>query len=512
MWRSMLTIGGMTMLSRLSGFARDVLMASLLGAGPVADAFFVAFKLPNFFRRLFAEGAFNAAFVPLFARLYAAKGLREACVAAEQILAALFTVLLGITLLFESQLPLILSAIAPGFHRTPERYQLALEYTQITFPYLVLISLSALFSGILNSLDRFAAASAAPILLNLCMIAALTLGDSLYATPGHALSWAVLLAGALQCSWMWLSASRAGAHLRLVWPRYTPAVQQLVRVMLPGAFGAGVVQVNLLVDTILASFLPTGSVSFLFYADRLNQLPLSVIGIAISTALLPQLSRNLQKGEKQAARHAQNRALEVSMMLTLPATLGLVVLAHPIIATLFQRGAFGAQEVNETAKVLAAFAIGLPAYVLVKVFSTSFFATYDTKTPVKAALVALSVNFVLNLALLQPLQHVGIALATAIASWINAGLLGYWLKRRQLFSRDKTFRLRFPSIVIATLVMGCVLYGLNALDWGVNELGTFWRFGLLLGTISLSLATYGTALLMLKVVEFRDISRIFVAR
>ncbi|MFN9001544.1 MAG: murein biosynthesis integral membrane protein MurJ, partial [Holosporales bacterium] len=343
-------------------------------------------------------------------------------------------------------------------------------------------------------------------------IGALTFGGAWFATPGHSLSWAVLIAGALQCVWMWGSASRAGAHVRLIWPRYTPAVQQLVRVMLPGAYGAGVVQVNLLIDTILASFLPTGSVSFLFYADRLNQLPLSVIGIAISTALLPQLSRHLQKGDQEKASHAQNRALELSMMLTLPATVGLVFLAHPIIAALFQRGAFGAYEVAETAKVLAAFAFGLPAYVLVKVFSTSFFATYDTKTPVKAALVGLAVNFVLNLILLQSLRHVGIALATAIAAWVNAGLLAYGLKRRQMFHRDEMFKMRFPGIVMATLVMAAVLSGIQMMELSPFPSGQLWRFAQLFLTITAAAAAYGAGLMILKVIEVRQLTRFFVWR
>ncbi len=454
--RSIVTIGGMTMVSRVLGFIRDMLIAAVIGAGPVADAFFVAFRLPNLFRALFAEGAFSAAFVPLFAKRVEAEGEARAVAFAEQALSVLLSALLLFLIVFELAMPLFIYVIAPGFADQPQQVALAVELARITFPYLLFISLVSLMGGILNSLGRFAAAAATPILLNLAMIAAALALVPFTPTAGHALAWGVAAAGAAQFLWLFYFCGREGLWLRLPRPRLTPEVRLLVRRALPVALGAGVYQVNLTINTALASWLPPGSVSYLFYADRVNQLPLGVVGIAVSTALLPLLARQLRAGHARAAMHSQNRALEFTLLLTLPAATGLVVLAQPVMSVLFERGAFGPAEAEATAMALAAYASGLPAYVLIKALTPGFFAREDTRTPVKVAAVCAAINVGLNLILMWPFSYVGIAVSTAVAFWINAGALAAILWQRGHLGIDERLRKRLPRMVAATAAMGGV--------------------------------------------------------
>lgn len=454
--RSIVTIGGLTMVSRVLGFIRDVLIAAVIGAGPVADAFFVAFRLPNLFRALFAEGAFSAAFVPLFAKRVEAQGEREAVAFAEQAMSVLLCALLLFLILFEMAMPLFIYVIAPGFADQPEQVALAVDLARITFPYLLFISLVSLMGGILNSLGRFAAAAATPILLNLAMIASALALAPFTPTAGHALAWGVAGAGALQFLWLFYFCGREGLWLRLPRPRLTPEVRLLVRRALPVALGAGIYQVNLTINTALASWLPPGSVSYLFYADRVNQLPLGVVGIAVSTALLPLLARQLRAGHARAAMHSQNRALEFTLLLTLPAATGLIVLASPVMSVLFERGAFGPAEAEATAMALAAYSSGLPAYVLIKALTPGFFAREDTRTPVKVAAVCAAINVGLNLILMWPFSYVGIAVSTAVAFWINAGALAVILWQRGHLAIDERLRSRLPRMIAATAAMGGV--------------------------------------------------------
>ena len=456
--RSIATVGGYTMMSRIFGFVRDILIAAILGAGPVADAFFVAFKMPNFFRRLFAEGAFNAAFVPLFAGQLAAGGKTEARNFAAQVLAVTVTTLFILVTLFQIAMPLVMYGFAPGFAAEPAKFALAVELTRITFPYLLFISLVSLLGGVLNSLDRFAAAAATPILLNLVLIASLLVAAPYLPSPGHALAWGVAVAGIVQFLWLINACRRAGMRFHLPRPRLTPQVRRLLRLMLPGAIGAGVVQINLLIDIVIASLLPTGAISYLYYADRVNQLPLGVVGVAVGTALLPLLSRQLRAGEAAAANGSMNRALEFSLLLSIPAAAALMVIAEPVVIVLFQRGAFDAGTSMASAHALIAYAAGLPAYVLIKVFGPGFFAREDTTTPVKIAVLCVAVNLALNLILIQFIAHVGIALATAISAWINAGLLGFVLRRRGHHSADERLKRRLPRMVLAAAVMAAGLF------------------------------------------------------
>ncbi len=456
--RSVATVSSMTLISRMLGFARDILIAALLGAGPLADAFFVAFKLPNFLRRLFAEGAFNAGFVPMFARTLEADGKAVAKDFAEQTQAVMIGILVPLVIAAIVAMPWVIALFAPGFDRGGVRYLGAVELGRITFVYILFISLVALYGGILNSLGRFATAAAAPILLNLCLIGALLASFAWFGAPAYALAWGVAAAGLAQFFWLRAAVAREAMAPGFRWPRLTPQIRRLFALILPGAVGAGVAQINLLADVIFASLLPPGAVSYLYFADRLNQLPLGVIGVAVGTALLPLLSRQLRAGERAAALTSQNRALELALLLTVPAALALAVLGMPIVGVLFERGAFGADATLATSQALAAYALGLPAYVLIKVLLPGFFAREDTTTPVKIAALCLLTNILLTLALIGPLAHVGIALATAISAWLNASLLALRLRRADLLQPDARLKTRLPRIVAASIMMAAGLW------------------------------------------------------
>ncbi len=456
--RSAVTVGGFTMISRVLGFARDILIAAFLGAGPAADAFFVAFKIPNLLRRLFAEGAFNAAFVPSFSALLVQEGRQAARAFAEDTLAVLATVLIAIVIAAEIFMPSVMVVLAPGFSDDPEKFALAVELTRLTFPYILFISLVALMGGILNSLDSFAAPAATPIVLNLCLIGAMLLLGDVAGTPAHALAWGVAIAGAGQFLWLAFSCRLAGLSLGFPVPRLTPRVRAMLILMGPAALGAGVAQINVLIDTMLATLLPTGSVSYLYYADRLVQLPLGVVGVALGTALLPRLSRNIGADDETAAQYDQNRAMEAGLLLSLPAAAALIAIGPEIVSVLFQRGAFDAEQARATASALSAYALGLPAYVLLKVLAPAYFARHDTRTPVRVAALCLVVNAVLAFALMQVFAHVGIALASAVASWLNATLLAVGLLRSGRYRMDARFRRRLPRMAISALAMAAVLW------------------------------------------------------
>lgn len=460
--RATATIGSFTLLSRIGGFVRDVLQASLMGAGMAADAFLIAQRLPNLFRALFAEGAFASAFVPMFNRQVGADGGRidGARRFAEDVLAVLLPVLLLFTAVMIAGAAPVVSALTGGFpDASPEKFALTVDFTRLTFPYLMLISLTSLLGGLLNSVGRFAVNAAAPVLLNIVLIAGLLWsggGDDVAAARVQALC--VTLGGIAQLLWLLWSCGRAGISLKLRLPRLTPQVKTLMALIVPAALGAGAVQVNLLISTALAArFLGDGAVSWLYYADRLNQLPLGIIGIGVGTALLPTMSRLIGADDAPAAIGQQNRAMELVLILTLPAAAGLVVAAEPIVALLFEHGQFSHADSLATAAALAGFALGLPAYVLIKVLTPGFHARSDTATPVRVALAAMLVNLVANLVLVWPLGHVGIALGTAIAAWINAGVLAWLLVRRGHFALDARARRLLPRLVAATAAMAAVL-------------------------------------------------------
>jgi putative peptidoglycan lipid II flippase len=506
--RSIATVGGYTMISRLLGFARDILIAATLGAGPVADAFFVAFKLPNFFRRLFAEGAFNAAFVPLFTRQMSEGGRDAARAFTEEVLSVFVVTLLFFVTALQIAMPWVMYGFAPGFADDPYRFGLAVELAQVTFPYLLFISLVSQLGGVLNSLGRFSAAAATPIILNLCLIVAILGLSPFLETPGHALAWGVAVAGAAQFIWLMVACHRAEFRLRLLRPRLTPRVKRLLFLMLPGVIGAGVVQINLLIDVVIASILPSGSVSFLYYADRINQLPLGVIGVAVGTALLPLLSRQLRAGDDAAATASTNRALEFALLLTVPGAVALMVMPDLIVSVLFERGAFGVAETAATSAALAAYALGLPAYVLIKVLAPGFFAREDTATPVKVAAFCVAINLVLNLVLMGPLLHVGIALATAISAWINAGLLACLLVRRGHFVADARLRRAIPKTLLASAAMAGALWFAQDVLSGVADADAARAAVVLAVLVALGLVVFAAAAVGFGAARLADIKRL----
>ncbi len=457
--KAITSVGGFTLLSRVFGFIRDILIANFLGAGAVADAFAVAFRLPNLFRRLFAEGAFAAAFVPIFSGALEKESRDEARVFANQAFSVLGLLLVLFVVLMEICMPWVMMGLAPGFSEIDGKMAMATDFARIAFPYLLFISLVSLQSGVLNSLHRFSAAAAAPVLLNLTFIAAMLAfpGDSVH--TGYVLSWAVFVAGIVQFLWLVYHCRRAEFPVRFVRPRLSSKVRVLGQRILPVVFGASLYQINLLIGTVLASLVGDGAVSYLYYADRVTQLPLGVVGVAVGTALLPTLSRQLAANQSDAAMVSQNRGLEFALLLTLPAACALVVMPEIIIQVLFERGAFTAADARATAAALAAFATGLPAYVLIKVLTPGFFAREDTRTPVRIAVYAMLVNIGLNLVLMQVWGHVGIALASSAAAWINALALGVVLRRRGELVFDARLLRRVPRVLLASLVMGLALYG-----------------------------------------------------
>ncbi len=449
MWRKAASVGGLTLLSRLFGFVRDVMMAALLGAGPLADAFMVAFRLPNHFRAIFAEGAFNAAFVPRYAHALERHGQAEAKAFAEDVLAitlAVQFVLLILALVFA---PFVVALLAPGFTEEPGQIELTASLTRITFPYLLLISWMTLASGVLNAHDRFAAAASASILLNVCMIGGMLM-SGLFPTVAHALAVGVLVSGFAQLGLVLWDLKRAGRSLRLKRPRITPHVRNFLRGFGPAVLGSGGVQIAMFADTILASFLPTGSVSYLYYADRLYQLPLAVVGIAIGTVLLPELARRLAANDGAGARDRLNRALEGAMLMTLPFVALFAAAPGPIVAALFGRGAFDAAAVEGSAAVLQAYAVGLPAVVALRCVTPGFHASGDTATPVKALAAATIVNVALKVLLVGSFFSAGLAFATSMGAWANLLLLTWLLRKRDGFAPDRRFALSMASLGLAT--------------------------------------------------------------
>src|SRR6201993_554961 len=412
------TVGGYTLLSRLTGVARDIMLAAILGAGPVADAFFVAFRLPNHFRAIFAEGAFNAAFVPAYAHVHGEKGETSARLFADRIFTLLFlsqVVLLVVALLF---MPQAISILAPGFTENAEQRHLAIELTRITFPYLLLITLVTLYGGMLNVMQRFASAAAASIFLNIAMMATLALA-AFFPTAGHAAAWGVLISGFLQ---YFLLAGDLARHGGL--PRFAPLkldedIRAFFRALGPATLGSMGTQVAMFADTIIATFLPAGALSALYYADRLNQLPIGVIGIAVGTVLLPEMSRRITSGDEEGAKHAQNRAVEFALVLAVPCLVAFVMVPDLIMRGLFARGAFSKTDAAAAGATLAAYAVGLIPFVLIRSAVATFYARKDTATPVKASLTGLVVNMGLKLWLMGSLAQIGLALATAIGPWIN---------------------------------------------------------------------------------------------
>ncbi|WP_460272490.1 murein biosynthesis integral membrane protein MurJ [Celeribacter sp. ULVN23_4] len=454
--RGFVTVGGWTLMSRILGFVRDALIAAYLGAGPAAEAFVVAFSLPNMFRRFFAEGTLNVAFVPLFAKKVEAE--EDAKRFAEDTLSALATALIALTLIATLFMPALVTAMAAGFIGDA-RFDMAVDFGRIAFPYVLFISLGALFSGILNATGRFAAAAAAPVLLNVILSAAMIGAAKLGLPVDRALIWAVPIAGIAQLAVVWRAAAKIGFNLRPRLPRLTPELKRLLILAGPAALAGGVVQINLLVGRQVASFSQDGALQYLNLADRLYQLPLGVVAIAIGIVLLPDLSRRLQAGDHEGARHAYNRAFEFALLLTVPAAVALIVIPEPLISFLFQRGAFTPEDAHKTALAVMIYGLGLPAFVMQKVLQPLYFAREDTRSPFRFALYAMVINAVAAIGLSFIIGYLAAAVATTGAAWGMVALL--WFGKKSMGDEvhaDARLIKRAPRILIASLLMGAVLW------------------------------------------------------
>jgi putative peptidoglycan lipid II flippase len=491
------TVGGYTLLSRLTGFARDIMLAAILGAGPMADAFFVALRLPNHFRAIFAEGAFNAAFIPAYAHVHGERGEETARLFSNRIFTLLFAtqlILLAVAWLF---MPQAMSILAPGFTDDAEQRRLAIELTRITFPYLLLITLVTLYGGMLNVMHRFASAAAAPIFLNLAMMMTLALA-AFFPSAGHAAAWGVLISGFLQ---FFLLAGDLARHGGL--PRFAPLkldedVRSFFRALGPATIGSMGTQVALFADTIIATFLPAGALSALYYADRLNQLPIGVIGIAIGTVLLPEMSRRLTANDHTAAAAAQRRAFDFTLLFSVPFVAAFLTVPDVVMRAMFARGAFSKADAATAGATLAAYAVGLIPFVMIRSAVATFYARKDTATPVKAALTGVAVNVALKIALMGSLAQIGLALATAIGAWINLLLVLFFAVRAGFLTLDREWMSSLAKFVAAGVVLAAALW-LTARFGGVYfaQMKSFRDETLLLLLIAVGAFVYGFSILLM---------------
>jgi putative peptidoglycan lipid II flippase len=452
-----LTVGGFTLLSRLTGFLRDIMLAAILGAGPIADAFFVAFRLPNHFRAIFAEGAFNAAFIPAYARIRTQNGAGSAALFGDRIFTLLLAtqmVLLALALIFTPQ---VIELLAPGFSREPQQFALAVSLTRITFPYLLFITLVTLWGGILNALHRFAAAAAAPILLNLSMMVTLALA-AFFGGAGYAAAWGVLISGVLQAVLVGGGTLRAGAFTAFRSLRLDADVRRFFKALVPATIGSAGTQLALFADTIIASFLATGAISALYYADRIDQLPIGVIGIAVGTVLLPEMTHKIAAGDHAGARSAQNRAIEFALLLAVPCIIAFLVVPDVIMRGLFLRGRFTAGDAHAAAMTLMAYTLGLIPFVLIRSVVAPFLARGDTLTPMKAALIGTAVNIVFKVALMGSLAQVGLALATSVGAWVNFVIVLWLAARAGHIAADATLKSSLVKLAAAGVVLALLLF------------------------------------------------------
>ena len=481
-----LTVGVWTLASRILGFARDMMIAAYLGTGPVAEAFLIAFSLPNMFRRFFAEGAFNMAFVPMFSKKL--EGGEDATGFAREAMAGLATVLIALTLVAMVAMPWLVLAMASGF-AADERFALATHFGRIAFPYILFISLAALLSGVLNAAGRFAAAAAAPVLLNVVFVCAMIAADAMGWPIGEALAWAVPVAGIAQLVLVWVAAKRAGYTILPSRPTLSPEMKRLARIAAPAMLAGGVVQINLLVGRQVASHFE-GAIAWLNYADRLYQLPLGVVGIAIGVVLLPDLSRKLRAGNTAGGQHSFSRAGEFALALTIPSAVALAVIALPIVSVLYERGRFDAEDSIATAWAVAIYGLGLPAFVLQKVLQPLFFARENTRAPFYYAVAAMVVNAGIAIGLAPVIGYLSAAIATTLAGW--AMVFQLWRGARPMGEAarfDARFRTRLPRIVAASLFMGAVLWGVA---WVLNDAfyAAGWRYLALLTLIASGIVSY----------------------
>ena len=459
--RSIATFGGFTMVSRITGFIRDMLIAGFLGAGNVSDAFLVSFKLPNLFRSLFAEGAFTAAFVPLFSSKLVSTGKEESIRFAAKSVSFLTFILILFIILFELFMPAVVKVLAPGFAGDPQKMALTIDLCRITFPFLLFISIVSFQAGILNSFDRFAAPAATPIILNLGIILAGSLSVIYLDFPVYGMAWGITLSGIIEILWLKYFLNKEDIRIK---PNFEikklfcdEEIKTLFKRIAPGVVGAGIYQINMVVDMILVSLVSSGAVSWLYYANRLQQLPLGVIGAAISVALLPLLTKKLKAGDKEDAADTQDKAVIYGLIMSLPSAVIFICLADSLVELLFEHGKFTASDTIKTSLALKAYAIGLPCYVMVKALMPNFFARGDTVTPVKYSAVVFIANLILNLALMKPFGHVGIATATSLAAFVSLYQYIHGLKKRGYWTFSHSLKQKIRDIFICTLITGLML-------------------------------------------------------
>ncbi len=483
MFKSLSTVGSFTLLSRILGFLRDMVFAQVFGAGAMTDAFFVAFKIPNFLRRLFAEGAFSVAFVPVLTEYREKRPFAELKYFVDHVAGTLGAVLLAVVVIGMLGAPAVVALFAPGFIGDEVQFPLAVEMLRLTFPYILFISLVAFAGGIMNAHGRFAVPAFTPVLLNLSLIGcALWLAPRLD-QPVVALAWGVLLAGVSQFLFQlpWL------ARLKLL-PTFRPApkdegVRRILRLMLPALFGISVTQLNLLLDTLIASFLAAGSISWLYYSDRLMEFPVGILGVALGTVVLPKLSQQHATESPEAFSRTLDWALRNVVLFAAPAAVGLILLAGPMIATLFQSDAFNVNDIEMSTRSLVAYSLGLFGFVAIKVLAPGFYARQDTRTPVRIAVIAMLTNMVMNLILVWPLQHAGLAAATSISALVNAGLLLHHLLGQRIYAPAAGWRATGLRVGVGLLLMAALLLLLvgDLSDWlEMSRLARVWKLAWLI--------------------------------
>jgi putative peptidoglycan lipid II flippase len=506
LFRSFFTVSFYTFVSRILGFIRDILIAKFLGSTVTSDAFFVAYRLPSFFRRILAEGAYSAALIPIFSGVIIdSKDDHEAADFVENTMSLLLFVTVILTIIFYFGMPYIIQILAPGFSSNKEAFNLAVHFGKIIFPYLIFISLVAHFTSILNVHGKFAAGAFVPAILNISFILSLFILTPLLPTSGHALSYGVLIGGLFQFIFMYKSILKFyRPQFRI--PKFNEKLKNFFRLFLPGVIGSGVIQLNIIIGTIIASFLPTGAISHIYYADRLNQLPLAIFGISMGVVLLPNLSKAIKNNDKERIQATQNRSIEFSLLISIPSAIGLYILSYPIIHILFERGAFLNEDTLYTAKVLSIFSFGLPAYILTKVLIVSFFAREDTKTPLYISIVSVGVNVVLSLLLIGTMREMGIALATAISAWVNAFLLFLALQIKQNLNLDNKLLTNSIKIIISSIIMLAVCFFFNKILFSnLHNFSFIMKIGFLLLIILSSTIIYLTMIFMLKILTINDL-------
>ena len=467
-------VGSLTFLSRILGYFRDLLIARVIGAGLISDCFFVAFKLPNLFRRILGEGAMNAAFIPVVSGVRTKSGKKSADAFFSNIFSFLLVALLAFVLILEIFMPLIITLIAPGFSDNPEKFNHSINLTRLTFPFVLFICLTSLMGAYLNTLGKFASMAVTPIILNLSLIFTLLIffkSENLFLISST-LSFVVSIAGIIQVIWMYYNIRRNKSKLSINFSflktfKSDKEITKFFKLLLPAILGNGAYQINLLIDMILASTLPDGSISFLYYADRVNQLPLGVLGIAIGTALLPVLSSQVKKNQKKKAEKSISKAIKFGILFSIPAFFGLLIFSENIISFLFFRGAFEYKDVQATSSALIALCFGLPAFIMIKILVIPFFANEDTKTPIKISLFCMSINLILNLILIREFLHVGLAISTSVSAWINFILLFYILNKNLNYSFDISIFKVFLKVSLASLTMSYIV--LKTYEFMINN-------------------------------------------